>query len=394
MKMVLFRYLTAIAVALPSFAFASSGDLYTTSNFSQTVNNILKITPAGQQSTFATGLNIPGGLAFDRSGNLFSSNTGTGTVFEFTPDGTQSTFASALSGPTGLAFDGGGNLFVAETDSGSILKFAADGTKSTFVSGLTQPVALAFDELGNLFVSEASAGKILKFSPDGTSSTFASGLSDPEGIAFDSTGNAFVSENIAAKVSKFLPDGTKSAFASGLGNVHGLAFDGAGNLFAALPGSIAKFTPDGTQSKFATVPAPGSLAFEPIIEKVRNLSARGFVSTGDDVLIGGFIVGGNNVNNNAVVVRAIGPSLAQQGVSNPLADPTLELHNSSGALIAANDNWQDTQATQISATGLAPTNPKEAAIYATLSQGSYTAIVRGSSDSTGTGLVEIYSVNQ
>ncbi|HSU85643.1 MAG TPA: hypothetical protein VLI42_02825 [Chthoniobacterales bacterium] len=98
--------------------------------------------------------------------------------------------------------------------------------------------------------------------------------------------------------------------------------------------------------------------------------------------------------NNAVVARAIGPSLSQAGVTNPLADPTLELHDSSGALIASNDDWQDTQEAEIMASGLAPSDPNESAIFATLPAGNFTAVVRGADDTTGVALVEVYSVAQ
>ncbi len=137
-----------------------------------------------------------------------------------------------------------------------------------------------------------------------------------------------------------------------------------------------------------------SLAFEPVIEKLRNISARGVVGTGDGVLIGGFIVGGNALVNNAVVARAIGPSLAQAGVTNALADPTLELHDASGALLASNDDWQDTQEAEITASGRAPTDPNESAIFATLPAGNFTAVVRGADDTTGVALIEVYSVAQ
>ena len=102
-------------------------------------------------------------------------------------------------------------------------------------------------------------------------------------------------------------------------------------------------------------------------------------------------MGGNTLANNAVVLRAIGPSLANFGIVNPLQDPILELRNSSGALIASNNNWQDTQRAQILASGLAPTHPRESAIYATLPAGAYTGIVRGANDTSGVALVEVYS---
>ena len=155
-------------------------------------------------------------------------------------------------------------------------------------------------------------------------------------------------------------------------------------------GTIIKITPAGTKSTFASgLAVPIGLAFEPTTEKLRNASARAFVQTGDNVLILGFILGGNALANNAVLARAIGPSL---GIPNSLQDPILELHNASGTVIALNDNWQDTQAAQISATGLAPANPNESAILATLPAGNYTAVARGVASTTGVALVEVYSV--
>jgi uncharacterized Zn-binding protein involved in type VI secretion len=125
--------------------------------------------------------------------------------------------------------------------------------------------------------------------------------------------------------------------------------------------------------------------------KLGNISTRALVQTGDNVMIGGLIITGPGQKN--VIVRAIGPSLAQHGITNPLADPTLELHNGNGAPIAFNDNWKDTQQAQIQATGLAPTNDKESAIVRTLAPGNYTAIVRGKNNTIGVALVEVYGLN-
>jgi len=122
--------------------------------------------------------------------------------------------------------------------------------------------------------------------------------------------------------------------------------------------------------------------------KLANISTRGFVQTGDDVLIGGIIVLGQS--QLRVIVRAIGPSLPIPGA---LADPTLELHDGNGALIVANDNWRDTQAAEIIATGIPPTNDLESAIVRNLSPGNYTAIVRGSGGATGVAVVEAYNLN-
>jgi plastocyanin len=124
--------------------------------------------------------------------------------------------------------------------------------------------------------------------------------------------------------------------------------------------------------------------------KLGNISTRALVQTGDNVMIGGFIITGSG--QKRVIVRAIGPSLAQHGITNPLQDPTLELHNGNGAVIAFNDNWKDSQQAEIQATGLAPTNDLESAIVATLAPGNYTAIVRGKNDTIGVALVEVYDL--
>jgi hypothetical protein len=129
--------------------------------------------------------------------------------------------------------------------------------------------------------------------------------------------------------------------------------------------------------------------------QLANISTRGFVQTGENVMIGGFILGGNN-QSTGVVVRGIGPSLAQFfGLSPVLADPTLELRDSNGALLISNDDWQDDplQAAQLSALGLAPQDPKESGIFMSLPPGAFTAILAGKNGGTGIGLVEIYNVH-
>lgn len=119
-----------------------------------------------------------------------------------------------------------------------------------------------------------------------------------------------------------------------------------------------------------------------------NISTRARVQADDNVMIGGFIVGGSQVQR--LIVRAIGPSLSRQGIDGVLQNPTLEVVNSSGTAIATNDNWRTDQEGDISATGLAPTNDAESAIVGSVSPGNYTAIVRGAGEATGVGLVEVY----
>ena len=136
------------------------------------------------------------------------------------------------------------------------------------------------------------------------------------------------------------------------------------------------------------------------ISTLGNISTRAFVQTGDNVVIGGFIVQG--AERKKVVIRAIGPELTQHGVPNALANPTLELHDHTGALIGSNDNWQFTiiggiittnQVSAIQNSGHAPTQPSESAIIAELPAGNYTAIVRGVNNTTGVALVEVYDLD-
>lgn len=124
---------------------------------------------------------------------------------------------------------------------------------------------------------------------------------------------------------------------------------------------------------------------------VRNISTRGVAGTADDVMIGGFIVGGTD--SAKVIVRAIGPSLTAAGVAGALPDPILELHDGQGSLIFQNDNWRSDQEQQIIDTTVPPSNDKEAAIVATLPPGAYTAVVRGSGSTTGVALVEVYALD-
>ena len=148
------------------------------------------------------------------------------------------------------------------------------------------------------------------------------------------------------------------------------------------------------------VPDVGAFEFGGVATILSNLSTRAFVQTGDNVMIGGFIVQGTEPKR--VIIRVIGPELTQYGIPNALVNPTLELHNSSGALIASNDNWQTTiiggiitsdQRRDIRNSGHAPGDGRESAIIADLPAGNYTAIVRGVNNTTGVALVEVYDLS-
>lgn len=127
--------------------------------------------------------------------------------------------------------------------------------------------------------------------------------------------------------------------------------------------------------------------------QLANISTRGLVGAQDNVMIGGFILGGNN-NSTRVAIRGLGPSLSQFGLSNLLADPTLELKDANGATLIANDNWNDdpTAAALLVANGLALPDSNESAIFTSLPLGQFTAILAGKNNGTGIGIIEVYNL--
>lgn len=168
-----------------------------------------------------------------------------------------------------------------------------------------------------------------------------------------------------------------------------LGLDGAGEKVFYY-----QYPTDRCSGAFNAIPLHLEKSSFPTIEpRTLNLSARGNVAAGDDSLIGGFIVTGMTSKN--VVLRALGPSLENSGVAGVLADPVLTLYNDSGAPIASNDNWESaSNSSELTANGLEPSNPAEAALFVTLSPGSYTSVVTGrNASSQGIGLVEVYDLS-
>lgn len=210
-------------------------------------------------------------------------------------------------------------------------------------------------------------------------------LQDPTLQVFDTNGNAFASndnwrddpnQTAAIEASGFAPaDPRESAILLDLGasNYTAIVRGTSGTTGNAL---VEVYDRDGPSAT----------------SELANLSSRGFVLTGDNVMIGGFVVAGGDPAE--VVVRALGPSLRGASVSGALQDPTLTLHDRNGAVIAENDNWQQdsSQAIRIQETGLAPADALESAAALRLSAGSYTAVVRGRDANTGVSLIEMYSI--
>jgi hypothetical protein len=230
---------------------------------------IYEITSDGVQTTFASGLVNPAGLAFNSAGVLFVADNGSGKIYEFTPDGTRTTFAIGLDHPFGLAFDSAGDLFVGNTASGfgdgTIYEYTPGGAQSTFAHGLNLPLGLAFNSAGNLFEADAIANDIHQFPPGAVGSLppFAENLNQPGSLAFNGAGNLFESDHGSGNIYEFTPTGTKSTFASGLNYCGAVAFNSAGDLFVANQAGITEITPDGTQSTFDAEVFGSGLAFQP-----------------------------------------------------------------------------------------------------------------------------------
>src|SRR2546430_1480702 len=173
---------------------------------------------------------------------------------------------------------------------------------------------------------------------------------------------------------------------------HGIWASVIGNKIYIPGGGVG---PGGSASNTNQIYTVGTAA-----ANLGNISTRASVQTGDNVMIGGFIVEGTGTKR--VIIRAIGPDLGQFGVPDPLQDPTLELHDGTGNLIASNDNWQTTiiggiftqrQIQDLMNSGLDPGDPRESAIIGDLPAGNYTAIVRGVNGTIGVALVEVYDLH-
>ena len=362
----------------------------------------------GFEVNFSPGISALG-IAFGPTGDLFAGSSQDHVVYRIdgTTGQTKTEISDAeVSRPTGVTVGRDGDVYVTDNGLNRVVRY--DGRSGVFkgvFATVFSPWDLAFGPDGDLYVASSTTGHVRRY--DGATGAskgiFASSgsVSFVIGLAFGPDGNLYVSASTNDPIFRF--DGTTGAFmgafTSGrqLVNANEVAFGPDGDLYVANSSSKEVDRFDGTSGAFklaisdTTLGSPSGLAFTPEA-KVLNISTRLDVQTGDNVLIAGFIITGEEPRD--VIVRAIGPSLADAGLTGVLADPTLELHNSTGALIATNDNWKDDQQAEIEATGLAPTNDAESALVAKLAPGNYTAVVRGTNDGTGIGLAEVYDLNQ
>jgi sugar lactone lactonase YvrE len=215
--------------------------------------DIYEITPSGEVSKFGSNTGEPEGLAFDKAGDLFVSDSMTGSIDEFTPTGVESVFAQGVGNVDQLTFDRAGDLFVVAHYGGSIYRFKPDGTRTTYASGFSGPYGLAFNARGDLFISDNPAGTIIEIAPDGTQTAFASGLSHPCGLAFDRKGDLFEADSGSGDIYEFTTHGKKVLFASGLVVPCPLAFDRKGDLYVGEQDAsrVVRFRPNGNKTILA-----------------------------------------------------------------------------------------------------------------------------------------------
>jgi hypothetical protein len=235
---------------------------------------------------------------------------------------------------------------------------AGTGSKSVVVRGLGSTLAQPpFNVQGVL-----ADPTLQLFDSGGHPFWFNDNWKDTQQAQIQATGLA-ASNDLESGILQILQPGNYTAILSGKNGTTGV---GLVELYDISPGASAELT---------------------------NVSTRGFVGTGDNVLIAGFIASGGN-GSTEVVVRGLGPTLAQPpfSISGTLADPVVTLVDSNGNVVQTNDNWKNTQQAEISATGKAPPNDLEAAIVAPVSAGNYTAILSGNGLGTGIGLVEVYKL--
>ncbi len=372
-------------------------------------------------------------------------STDSGIVNKILPDGTivQFPLGTTFDTPNGIAFrparfsgdeDGVGNIYVADAAAGEILEFTKAGVEETFAS-VGNPNFLAFER--------ATPSPSPPPSPSPSPSPSVSPSPTPGLLRNISTrDNVLTGDNVmiggfiirggaTAKTVVIraigpslplsgalsnpvlelnLPDGTvitnndwKDNSAADQAALIAAQLAPTNDLESALIISLPPEDVSTTGSGLYTAIVRGNnsgtgIALMEVYDlddplttasELVNISTRGFVSTGDDVLIGGFITGPGS-DDGKVLMRAIGPTLAAAGVSNPLQDPTLELFDGDGNSVAFNNDWKDTASDEILGTGLAPTNESESAILSALVAGSYTVIVRGVNDTSGVALVEAY----
>jgi sugar lactone lactonase YvrE len=398
----------------------SAGNVYVADAFyianSQTIR---KITPDGVVSTLAglAGLDgtadgvgsaarfhYPTAVAADARGNVYVADAMNRRLRKVTAAGVVTTLAGSDTAPfggidgigagvtfdtimPGIALDGAGNLFVLDSDRlrvASTLK-----ARSLNVSTRLQVLDGENVLIGGFIIAGSSTKKVVirALGPSLSANSIAGALSDPILELYDSTGSLIASNDSWKIDSRTL--GSQQAL------IEATTIPPRDEREAAIVATLAPQQPytalvRGSHGEKGIAVIEVYDLTSSTTATLANISTRGFVEPGEKVMIGGFILGGN-AGKGEVLVRALGPSLANSGIANPLPNPTLTLFDGNGQVIAYNDNWMSGNANAIQSTGLQPPNELESAISMMLPAGPYTAVV-GGYEQSGVALVEVYNL--
>ena len=400
-----------MTVIICGFAFWTGAEssraqnIFVTNNGNGTVGEYAT-SGAAVNAALISGLSAPSGIVVS-DGFIYIPDFDTGTIAKYTTSGALVTpeLVTGLQGPVGLRLFQG-NLYVMEVADGitgrvGVYSLSGATVNAALIPAFPVPVDIAFDDTF-IYVTSLSTGRVGKYNRSTGALVTASlitGLSRPRGI-LQLDGFLYVSNSTGGAVTKHTTAGNFVASFSGFSNPAGIALSPSGNLYVAnfAGDRVSEHTTSGMPVNTSLITglsnpvgvAVGS-AGPPAAGVLGNISTRLRVETGDNILIAGFIVTGSQPKK--VIVRGIGPSLP---LANALQDPILELRDSSGALLALNDNWKDNQRTEIEMSTIPPTHDLESAIVATLpaNGSSYTAILRGVGGQTGIAVVEAYDLDR
>jgi uncharacterized repeat protein (TIGR03803 family) len=382
----------------------SDGNLYGVADY-PTIRTLFKVTPAGVRSTVYSFTSVngtgPSLLTPNTDGNIYgTTQTGgipnVGTLFKIDPAGQVTTYifdgASTGGSPSQVFEAENHNVYGATTtggasNHGTIFRLNTDPPRnllniSTRLQVLTSDKVL----IGGFIITGTDPKKIIIRGIGPSLSGVGAVLQNPtlelhQGSITIATNDDWKEHQTEVEATTIPPtNDLESAIVITLN---------PGAYTAVLAGKD-NGTGVGVVEVYDLAPAANS--------KLANISTRGFVDSGSNVMIGGLIVDGGTGGSFArVILRAIGPSLAASGIQGVLPDPTLELHNASGAIIASNDNWKTrsdgtSQQGEIEATSVPPSNDAESALVQNLAPGNYTAIVRGTGSTSGIAVVEAYTL--
>jgi uncharacterized repeat protein (TIGR03803 family) len=394
----------------------SDGNFYGTTEAGGTANTgvLYRVTPAGEFTVlhqFGPGGGPDGAQPFGEmilapDGNFYGTTSAggagsIGTIYQLTPAGVLTTVYnfpnSGTSGfgttgyqPKGTLLQGSDGNFYGTTPGGNAsgagtvfrLNISPNGVQEKTLGNISTrlPAGTGDNVLIGGFIITGTQPKKVIVRGIGPSLPFAGALADPTLALHDGSGQVLASNDNWKDTQQAAIEATGIPPTNNLESAIVATLPANNSAYTAILAGKNGGTGIGVVEAYDLDQTADS--------RLANISTRGFVNTGDNALIGGFICG----PNTTVVVRAIGPSLTQFGVHNALIDPSLELRDANGDLVLSNNNWRDTQQAAIQATGLAPTDNRESALIQALTSGGYTAIVRGVGNTTGVAVVEVYNL--